>query len=431
MCEDKIKPEEDLPNELLNAFQYLRFLLDAAKTDLVLNLKTGLFASPPLRQFCVRNPQDPQSSMIKSIYNPPRQDHAVKRLMPLFDILFNDQQLSLFGLHTVTDEIERLFRADRAVAVMISPWVAHRLSSLSVVSECLHQLHLFQPWARKIEDGMDLKKDELLSQYKEAFKGWLPIMGVKFEGSQVYQYADPTDGKFDYPTNRRRNKQNTELLRKSEANLDAFWEAVDHHYRSRIASSQHEMVSHLLCSDRAIQRTPAWVEPDKTKTANKAIEYVYQPFSNVYHDPAKQITGTFDRANLHETAAKTKTRGNSIQAAPTIPREATQSTPTYEVDKRAYKVFKELFYSPSNPDLPGEVPWSDFLHAMVKMGFSAEKLHGSAWIFTPKTIDIGVESSINFHEPHPSNKIPFKWARRNGRRLAKAYGWDGDMFRLT
>jgi hypothetical protein len=81
--------------------------------------------------------------------------------MPLFNILFDDQQLFLFGLHTVTDEIEHLIQADGAVAAMISPHIAGRLSSLSVVSECLHQLHLFQPWARKIEDSMDLKKMSL------------------------------------------------------------------------------------------------------------------------------------------------------------------------------------------------------------------------------------------------------------------------------
>ncbi|KAB2101763.1 hypothetical protein AG0111_0g9460 [Alternaria gaisen] len=437
-CKESLNGEEDLPTDLFDAFQNLRFLLDAAKTDLVLNLKVGLFASPPIRQFCVREPQQPNTSKIRSMFQPPRSDHAVNRLMPLFNILFNDEQLFLFGLHTITDEIGRLIRTDPAVATLISPYIAGRISSLSVVSECLHQLHLFQPWARKIEDGMELKKDELSRQYYQTFKGWANIMGINnFEGSQVYKYADPTDGKFDYPAHRRRNKQNVEIMRKAEASLDAFWEAVDRQYKSRSAGSQHDKVTHLLSKDRAVQRTPPWEEPDKTKNSASVapVEYVYQPFSSVYHDATKQITGVFDRATLDEPAVKPKTRGNAPQPVePTAPATATQDKqlqPIFTVDKRAHKVFKSLFHLPYNTNLPGEVPWSDFLHAMVLIGFSAEKMHGSAWNFTPNTIDAGVERSIQFHEPHPSNKLPMLLARRYGRRLARNFGWSGDMFRLA
>jgi hypothetical protein len=66
---------------------------------------------------------------------------------------------------------------------------------------------------------------------------------------------------------------------------------------------------------------------------------------------------------------------------------------------------------------------------MDSAGFSAEKLQGSAWKFTPRRLD--VEGSINFHEPHPSNKIAFYVARRFGRRLERAYGWKGEQFRLA
>lgn len=48
---------------------------------------------------------------------------------------------------------------------------------------------------------------------------------------------------------------------------------------------------------------------------------------------------------------------------------------------------------------------------MVTAGLSAEKAHGSAWNFYPKsrkTGGMGVERSIQFHEPHPSVKFPFR-----------------------
>jgi hypothetical protein len=103
----------------------------------------------------------------------------------------------------------------------------------------------------------------------------------------------------------------------------------------------------------------------------------------------------------------------------------------FKVDKRTHKVFKALFHSPYNSYLPSEVPWLDFLHAIVALGFSAEKAHGSAWNFFPKAIEVDIERSIQSHAPHPSNKIPFHWAQRYRRRLRRAYGWTGDLFTLT
>jgi len=66
---------------------------------------------------------------------------------------------------------------------------------------------------------------------------------------------------------------------------------------------------------------------------------------------------------------------------------------------------------------------------MSSTGFAIEKLYGSMWQFKPSDLD--VERSIQFHEPHPSGKIPFRMARRYGRRLFRAYGWHAGMFKLA
>lgn len=55
---------------------------------------------------------------------------------------------------------------------------------------------------------------------------------------------------------------------------------------------------------------------------------------------------------------------------------------------------------------------------MVATGFSPERLYGSVWQFHPRDLD--VERSIQFHEPHPHGNIPFRVARRIGRRLNRA-----------
>ena len=102
--------------------------------------------------------------------------------------------------------------------------------------------------------------------------------------------------------------------------------------------------------------------------------------------------------------------------------------PKFAVGKRALKVFNTLFHTPTVADHAGELPWTDFLHAMASTGFSIEKLYGSVWQFTPTKLD--VENAISFHEPHPTGKIAFRTARRIGRRLHRAYGWEGGMFKV-
>ena len=118
----------------------------------------------------------------------------------------------------------------------------------------------------------------------------------------------------------------------------------------------------------------------------------------------------------------------AIDEAATAPVPAEDEQPVFRLKSRALKVFKALFYNPSQSDLPGEIQWWDFLFAMAATGFAPEKLYGSVWQFTPSGLD--VERSIQFHEPHPVGKIPFRNARRIGRRLSRAYGWHGAMFAL-
>jgi hypothetical protein len=129
---------------------------------------------------------------------------------------------------------------------------------------------------------------------------------------------------------------------------------------------------------------------------------------------------------------KPKTKGTpnppdpdvAIAAIDDAPQQDIQ--PTFSVSKRALKVFNTLFHTPTVADHAGEIPWTDFLHAMASTGFSIEKLYGSVWQFTPSRLD--VEYPISFHEPHPAGKIAFRTARRIGRRLQRAYGWEGAMF---
>jgi hypothetical protein len=136
-------------------------------------------------------------------------------------------------------------------------------------------------------------------------------------------------------------------------------------------------------------------------------------------------------ATATETSIKTKvkTRGQPTKMAiegAVLPEPVNAPVPaTRTVSKRAHKLFSLLFYNPLHGVPPGQVPWSEFLHALSNIGYAIEKQYGSAWLFTPP--DVGLRPII-FHEPHPSGKISIHIARRMGRRLTRTYGWTSDTF---
>ncbi|KAF2680990.1 hypothetical protein K458DRAFT_433877 [Lentithecium fluviatile CBS 122367] len=73
----------------------------------------------------------------------------------------------------------------------------------------------------------------------------------------------------------------------------------------------------------------------------------------------------------------------------------------FPVKKRAYQAFSTIFHRPAHTQQPSEVPE----------------------IF-------GVENAINFLDPHPQPKLPFRTARRYGRRLSRTYRLNGSSFVL-
>lgn len=130
-----------------------------------------------------------------------------------------------------------------------------------------------------------------------------------------------------------------------------------------------------------------------------------------------ESTGVHGKENEQRKKRKEKTTSKSAATVeevvqPPEPAPRDRAEPTFAVGKRAFKVFSALFYSPNTQDPPGEIPWIDFLSAMSSVNFAVQKLYGSVWQFTPTTLD--VESSIQFHEPHPTPKLGLWMAGRMG-----------------
>ncbi|KAI0380602.1 hypothetical protein F5Y04DRAFT_95178 [Hypomontagnella monticulosa] len=445
-CSPELSPEKDLPEEYLAALLKFRHYLHQVTKGVLNQLRLSAAASPPLRAFFVQNvPRSLGSSAAKVIPNSAmKRDKAAVQLIWLLQTLWeDDNNLFLCRMTTVIDELERLLRAETKALELVSPYIAMLIGELSITGECLRQLEIFQPWANGFEQALVDREKDIKREFKEHTSTWSQVHDAFQERNilAIWQLGDPSGGRFQYPVGKRQNKANMETLRRSEANLDAFWNAVDDMLHRKGGIKKGTAYEQVLSQPRYLQRTPEWVEPAAKKEAksNCPLEggsYEYVPSSSRLFQGTGTIPSTRPKA-LASAAGKIKVkRRGAVEPESTSENDLTLLSPggladaqlTFEVDARALKVFRTVFFDPAANTCAGEVAWRDFLHAMDSTGFVAQKLYGSVWHFQPTRLD--VERSIQFHEPHPRGKIPFLVARRHGRRLSRAYGWHGTTFVL-
>ena len=432
----EIDPKRDLPEEYAFAIYTFYHHLKRYIIGPIDVLKHGFVASPPMRPYFVREPQAPGTNVIRVMKRAGIQGEATRdTIIWIFMTLFDKQQLHLAGLNTLMDELERIQSNEPKARNLISSWVADKISDLAILSHCRYQIELYQPWAALFEDKMAEKQDDIDNDFLRTQKSFEKYFDTEI-GNSVISIGTPHNGRFRYPAEKRRTRENTEAMRQAEKNLDDFWHALDRKLASAYAASPR--VQGLL-SERILERTPEWVEPIKpakpadADTGGAQVEPLVRPLTELRFESQDRRANTVGRDFQQPAKVKAKTRGMPSVQTPSSPIIAASTQPdaqpTFSVDRRAFKVFKTIFHSPSVSSQPGEIAWHDFVHALFSTCFTVEKLYGSVWQFSPKGLD--VERSIHFHEPHPGGKIPFVKARRHGRRLHRAYGWHGGMFALA
>lgn len=445
----EILPGKKLPDEYLRSLLTFRYALDQLAKGPIQTLKTGLPASPPFRNQFIRQPSQTNPMKANLVSRP-----GVGGKDPLFWIfmtLWDDQKLFLCGLPDLMDELERLVQADPIQKNRLTAWVSNVIADLGVVARARHEVDIYFPWAAGFDYYYAQHSDAIEGAFNEQLKS-LSKIPENFRGTVLAKFGDPSDGKFNYPSDKKRTQKTTNDMRKAEGNLDAFWKAADLHYQKRGGRPRINTRLSILES-RQLERTPEWIEPIKPTKSTVSKTNEQKTADSFSHLSISQPESPFE-APIEKV--KAKTRGDALPQDESndldnLPEEPSDTQPTFQVNNRAFKVFKTLFHSPFQSDLPGETPWTDFLYAMAATGFIPEKLYGtlhspliftrnvwlreradsnvgSVWQFTPTTLD--VERSIQFHEPHPRSKIPFQHARRIGRRLNRAYGWTGSIFVL-
>ncbi|KAF3033371.1 hypothetical protein E8E12_003436 [Didymella heteroderae] len=426
-----------LPNRFQEALVQAWAFFEFVELDLIQQLKTGWPSSLEVRahfgQDCAHCQEDVVVSTKFKGMQLRKRDKELEHIFTLFQYLWEPPVRQTLKVHTLVDAIQHLLDSNPRAQSLTSPWVASLLSKLSIVSECLRQLNFFQPWAKHIANQVKDRQTELLLAHSNKFACWRSTLQTDFRRTNLINLGKPTS-QFRYPVKKRRSQMNVETLQAAEKALDAFWHAADAHFLECTGTTPHEIMKDSL-KERTLQRTLPWVESElasEAATTSSTTEYLYIPISTTQHDASQQITGVFNKLAVW-TTKKVKTHGLAVQRVDSLgvypSDEEEVKQPAFVLDRRAHKVFRTLFHSPLSRDHPGDTPWQDFLYAMMAVGFSVEKLQGSAWQFTPTNLD--VQRPIQFHEPHPTHKLPFTWARRFGRRLARTYGWRSSMFQLA
>ncbi|OTA79577.1 hypothetical protein M434DRAFT_402053 [Hypoxylon sp. CO27-5] len=435
-----IVPTEDLPEEYLLAILKFRHYVNQAAKGPIGVLKNEVPASPPLRKFYVRlPPPDNTSSRIAVESRPNVKMNGVEyHLTWLLNILWEDgHSLFLAGMPLVLDELERLLQSDKTASELVSGRIAGAIGELSIISQCMNQLDLYLPWARTFDNALVGHKEDLEKDFAKNTASWAKMMAAIKDTNltTVAKLGDPSDKKFFYPVEKRRTKENVQALRQAERNLDNVWAAIDKLIYAQCGSLEGTALRQLLSQSRILQRTPEWIDKEPATTQKKETELgigsdiyaLYKPLSTLYFGLPAEVS----KKPKDGQKVKPKTRGTpqAKDSGPTTAGEAELDNEpvSIPVDAKSLKVFRTVFFNPEVTSTPGEIAWSDFLHAMTSTGlFSAEKLYGSVWQFQ-RSDGLG---RIQFHEPHPRGKIPFTIARRHGRRLNRAFGWAGEMFKL-
>ncbi|KAL8719542.1 MAG: hypothetical protein Q9225_003463 [Loekoesia sp. 1 TL-2023] len=414
--EANIQPGQILPGAYVKAFSYLGFFLVNVNDGYLGALPDYMSAVPTFKNHIVNQPHG--SGKYKTY---------ITRHPELLNHSHNKEEIC--GLSNLLQEMETLIRKDQHQKERLSWRLIRLISDVAVIAEIQRQIGLsscneycLSAWSDEDNDAWTKIHMAPLLKIREVFQ----------EGTGLAPLV--TDLRvFDYPSDKPRTAVTTAKMRSAEQALDNFWEALNQHFIRKTGKTLKELEDNRI-HYRDIQRTPEWIDPQPfvkgDRNKGKATEDFDASLALTILE--ERTRSTVEQFQPSVAGQKVKTRGAPIyhtqtespNSRPEKVQDTTDvTTPKLTVKKKAFNTFAALFGKPV-PDskLPGELPWNEFKKAMVNVGFSAEKLQGSAWLFNS-----GLKSIV-FHEPHPESKLPMQWARRIARRLNRNFGWTAETF---
>jgi hypothetical protein len=410
----RVSPNQRMPADYEIALCHFRNLIERMRFAPLVNFQQGISSSPSIRKSYRRKElmDGATAIVVHSEGIEPRDDYFLW-LIEQFRI---KGKMELFGLSELLDELERVTRSNSGASKIqyISPWIATALAGLAAGVELERHLNFHQPPILR-----SVPQKELDAEFAKS----TILVDALFDAAKGGKFTDAGTPltKFKCPAGKRRTAESTAKRRKAERNLDIFWMTVDEHARN-LGKPLHELLSGILAS-RELERTPEWVDPSPSPRPEKpaSTDAITDGFATFFIEDRPPEAP-------EPIKSKIKTRGQAAERPDEIiSNEEPPNAPfsTIAVTRRAHKVFSDIF--PKSTQVPGEIPWSDFLHAFSSAGFAIEKQYGSAWLFRPMDAKM---RPIMFHEPHPSSNIPIQIARRHRNRLRRSYGWSAKTFTI-
>ncbi|KAI0854414.1 hypothetical protein F5Y00DRAFT_223043 [Daldinia vernicosa] len=346
-------------------------------------LLESISGSPALREYYYYEPQDSKDDYSIQIRRRPcvNMTKICTDTMYFLDAITNPRRGILI-------ELELLFQCHPTAKSFVSSWLGAQISILGVLCECIRVLQQYQPRDRGLLQYCKEYPGEIENFYHSNFEVAFNVYSIP--GSFWHNMAEIMQniliGESKYPIHEPRSGEVIEQLYKQ------FWVKV---------------------LDQ-LQRA------DVLKECAISVFSLPDEFTHQENSEAEKPTSTA------EESANTKMNDSTEESTEEF--FESREYPLFKVDSRTFEVFSTLLFDGPDPCNPGEISWDDFVHAMLAMNFTAEKMFGSAWLFEPIINPDNELSCIIFHEPYMGGKLEYTMIKHYGRRIARILKWESDMF---
>ena len=275
-----IQPECDLPEPYMHAILRFRYFLNEALC--LMSQRVPVFNSLPWREhyYCtVMKKARGFGSAIVNWKEPCRLTTIQRRLQKYLSRFTGFKkrhsanhepdnlimsEIKMYGWPTLMDGLHNLIESEPQAKAMITPFVASSIGELSILSKCLHQLEIYQPWARTYDAMMTDDRVRLFRlDHDKHLEDTEYFMCQSFHlcGESLGRLGAPTNGRFAYPIDERMTKENVAALRKARGNLDTFWNVIDRQITKTFGPVKRTAIHRFVTQSLELQRTPTWIEP--------------------------------------------------------------------------------------------------------------------------------------------------------------------------
>ncbi|CAG9978518.1 unnamed protein product [Clonostachys byssicola] len=425
-----LTPEKDLPMPLFHSLVGFRSALHKSLVILLHAIHDQVPPSPPLRRFFLRPDSHRQEAQIK--YSVDKSSLGIKFINKILPLLQCIEASDLDKMSAYLDELSRYMTDEPQARDLLSPMTAGIIGDLSIIAQCTNQLQMFFPWSRSFEQEMERVDDIISVVWESCFepiaKATSPLVGSLLK--DVPLLCDPTDHKYDHPSTKRKTKENTDKMRHAEGNLDLIWDYMDEKATRDQNLAYNCLMRFFHYVPHPKHRTPEWIEPSPTPLNHAPSQPRTEdevPFSVL---ESLRIASEQSPASEEPRKPKTKTRGQPSTQDPPLPvpiddEEVEPIVEPIQVNAKALRVFRKLFFDPDAHSEAGTLSWKDFVYAMTYKGlYSIEPVGGSIWRFTNQTTG----NALLFHKPHPDPTFSPHQVRRIAGRLRRRLGWHAKAF---